>query len=152
MDLPHRFVYSTSFSHWLPLVPSLRNLIAVVFALTVWLGAAQHCNLEAAGVFDHQTETGRACCPGSEHGCNFDGCDVVESGAYRLSDSTALVALPASLECCCYLCHVLVAPPSEAALAAKVRVVVERIKPWVPAWHFERRTVAAPGAPAVILA
>ncbi len=151
-SFPHRFVDSTSFSHWLPLVPSLRNLIAVVFALTVWLGASQHCNLEAAGVFDHQTATGRACCPGSEYGCNVDGCKAVESGAYRPSASTALVALPAPLECCCYLCNILVTPPTEVTLAVKVRVAVEQIKPWVPAWHFERRAVAVPGAPALILA
>jgi hypothetical protein len=133
-------------------VSRFRQVFAAVLALTVWLGATQHCNLEAAGVFDHQTETGRACCPGSEHGCNVDGCKAVESGAYRLSDSTTLVSLPASLECCCYLCHVFIAPPSETALAVKVRVAVEQITPWVPSWHFERRSVAVPGAPALLVA
>lgn len=136
----------------LPYVPRMRQFVAVVFSLTVWLAASQHCNLEETGLLDHQAEAGRACCPGSEHGCNIDGCKVVESSAYRLSESKALVALPALLECCCYLCHVLVAPPTEATLAVKVRIAVEQIKPWVLAWHFERRTVAVPGAPALIFA
>jgi hypothetical protein len=116
------------------------------------LGASQHCNLEAAGVFEQQTETHRACCPDSNHAGNTDDCRVVESGAYRLSESNAVALLPASLVCYCYICHVLVTPPTEATLAVKVRTAVERIKPWVPVWHFERRSVAAPGAPALILA
>jgi hypothetical protein len=152
MTLPNRLLDSALFLHWLPRVPRLRNLIAVVFALTIWLGATQHCNLEAAGIFDHETETGRVCCTGSEHGCRVDGCMEVESGSYRPSASTTLVALPATLGCCCYLCNVLVTPPTEVTLAVKVRVAVGQIKPWVPAWHFERRAVAVPGAPELILA
>ena len=129
-----------------------RQIFAALLVLTVWLGASQHCNLEAAGVFDHKAESDRSCCPSSEHGCNTDGCRVVESGSYRFSESKAVVALPSSLKCCCYLCHVLVASPAEATLAEKVRTAVERINPWVPSWHFERRSVAVPGAPALILA
>jgi hypothetical protein len=135
-----------------PDVPRLLQVIAALLALTVWLGASQHCNLEAAGMFGDQTETDRACCPDSKHGCDTDGCQVVESGAYRLSESNTVVALPASLVCYCYLCHVLVTPPTEAMLAVEVRAVVQLIKPWVPVWHFERRSVAIPGAPALILA
>jgi hypothetical protein len=148
----HRVVDSSVFPHCLTIVSRLRQIFAAVLALTAWLGASQHCNLEAAGVFDLHTETDSACCPGSEHGCNTDGCRVVESGSYRLSESKAVVALPSLLECYCYLCHVLVTPPTEATLAEKVRTAVERINPWVPSWHFERRSVAVPGAPALILA
>jgi hypothetical protein len=136
----------------LALVSRLLQVTTAVLALTVWLGASQHCNLAAVGLFDHQSETDRTCCPGSEHGCETDGCKAVESGAYRLSASTILAALPPSLECGCYLCHVLIYLPTETTLAAKVRVAVERIEPWVPAWHFERRAVAVPGAPTGILA
>ena len=148
----HPLVDSAGFAHCLAVVPRLLQVVAAVLALTVWLGASQHCNLKAVGLFDHQTETDGACCPGSEHGCTTDGCKVVESGAYRVSASTTLAALPPSLECGCYLCHALFFPPTETALAAKVRVAVERIEPWVPAWHFERRAVAVPGAPTGILA
>lgn len=148
----HRLVDSLASADCLSEVSRLHTVFAAFLALTVWLGASQHCNLEALGVFDHQAEAGGACCPGSEHGCSADGCKVVESGNYRLSEAKALVALPALLECCCYLCHVLVALPAGAALAVKVRVAVGQMKPWVPAWHFERRAVAVPGAPALILA
>jgi len=130
----------------------LRQIIAVVFTLTVWFGASQHCNLEAAGILPHQEESSSGCCPNSTQGCHVDGCMVVESNVYRHTDVDSSVAVPGPLECECLLLVALIAPHADERLAAHVRTAIDRIQPWVHDWHFERRTVAAPGAPASILA
>ncbi len=130
----------------------MRNLIAVVITLTVWLGASQHCNLEAAGILTHHEESCASHCPDSLDGCHTDGCHVVESSAYRVSASSSLVAVPSLMACDCLICLSLVAPPFDDALSVWVLTSIDRVQHWVPAWHFERRTVAAPGAPSSLIA
>jgi len=133
-------------------VPRLRQLIAVVFTLTVWFGASQHCNLEAAGILTHEDESSHRCCSNTTPGCHVDGCKVVESNGYRHTDVDSSVSVPAPLEYECMLLLASLAPDVDECLSAHVRIAIDRIQPWVHEWHFERRTVAAPGAPARILA
>jgi hypothetical protein len=148
----HRLVDSSVLAHCLAIVLRLRHIFAAVFALTVWLGASQHCNLEAVGILSHQEEGGTTCCPSSTDGCHTDGCKVVESAAYRVATNSTSLLVPDFAICGCLFCLSLVVPPSDDALCASVRTSIDRMLPWVPTWHFDRRTVAAPGAPSFLAA
>ena len=141
-------VDSAWFSHCLPLVRRLLGIIAAVLTLTGWLGASQHCNLEAAGIFGHEDGTGKACCPNSLEGCT-DGCPVVETATYRVAEKSASFVVPQFAVCKCLHCAALIPPFSAEALNETVRHTLGEIRPWVPAWHFDRRTAAVPGAPAL---
>lgn len=131
-------------------MPRLRNFIAVVFALTLWFGATQHCNLEAAGILAPHEESTNGGCPISADVCHGDGCGLVESGAYRASDSDASIQAPVLAVCGCLLCVSLVCAPSGDVLTDSVSAPIDRVQPWVSNWHFDRRTVAAPGAPSFV--
>ncbi len=128
-------------------MPKLRNLIAAVFVLTLWLGATQHCNLEAAGILGAHDVHDTACCPGSTEGCHSDGCKIVESAAYRGADANNLSVAAAVTAFGWEPCPALSIPSTDDALAVAAKVSIERLHPRVPSWHFDRRTVANPGAP-----
>jgi hypothetical protein len=128
-------------------VPKLRNLFAAVIVLTLWLGATQHCNLEAAEIFGAHDAHDTACCPNSTGGCHADGCKVVESAAYRGAEASDLSVAADVTAFCWVLRPAPSIPPTGDALALAAKTSIERLHPWVPIWHFDRRTVANPGAP-----
>ena len=129
-------------------MPKLRNLFAALLVLTLWLGSTQHCNLEAAGILSARGEHDSTCCPNTSEGCRSDGCTVVESAAYRSADAGDALVVPDTalsywVDC---FAPAITMPADNIAVAPKA--LTARLRPWVPAWHFDRRTVALPGAPA----
>ncbi|MDI1250029.1 MAG: hypothetical protein PSV13_14295 [Lacunisphaera sp.] len=119
----------------------------MAITLTLWFGASMHCNLEAAGFLAEHEPARTGCCPAATDDCHMDGCKVVESAAYRSTNLGDLVVAPDLLACLCQLGVYRLFPPSSELIDATAKVATQEIRPWVPVWHFERRTVAAPGAP-----
>jgi hypothetical protein len=69
---------------------SLYKLTALVF-LVLWVPITAHCNLEKISGLEFLH------CPGEtpeSSNCEADGCQTVESGAYRIPDNSETVALP----------------------------------------------------------
>lgn len=138
-----------------PQVRSCRKFLTALFALALWLGASQHCSLEAAGVLASHSDAAptSGCCSGSEGGCASDGCDTVENGAFRNSYESVTLQLPTFSCCDCLICsspvvpRVVTDPPMTCWHTA-----FERPLDWVPTWHFERRAALSPRAPSVVVA
>jgi len=121
-----------------------------VFLLALWLPATLHCDLEAAALWlDHGEHAGEACCVPSM-GCTHDGCDTLEGGALKLTDSPARVPLPALHACICLICAT---PPPADNLAAtgSARAADSLATAWVPRWHFVRRAAPLSRAPALLV-
>ncbi len=132
---------------WVQRVPKLRQFLVVVFALTIWFGASQHCHLEAAGLLTHGEHDGGGCCARTAPDCHADNCDLVEDATYRAAESAPVVLAPAIVECDWLTASAWLASPPRDALPVSDHVVFRTIPPWVPSWHQSRRTVALPGAP-----
>ena len=120
--------------------------MVAVFALTVWFGSSQHCNLEASGIFADHEDQDVGCCPTSNGDCDSDGCNVVEAAAYRSAEASHALVAPDLV----VLALTVLVDPAHDPLLLAVRATGERVEPWVPMWHFDRRTVAVPGAPDVL--
>jgi hypothetical protein len=111
--------------------------------LAAWLPAAEHCALEAMGVFGKTCSDN--CVPGQP--CSKDGCGTVETGAYKASVDTLKAPLPDLLACVCYLCSHLVLSD-----AARVSVILpgesfDRPRDWASTWQFVRRAAPLSRAP-----
>ncbi len=129
-----------------------RQLPLACLALALWLWGTQHCTLEAAGVLHHASETTSACNTDGGGHCVADGCDTVENGAYRVSDSAVNVPAPEATCPDCCLCLALLAPLAEEPVCFATITPVARDLNWVPAWHFARRTAPPSRAPSASLA
>ncbi|MBI2511672.1 MAG: hypothetical protein HYV96_06830 [Opitutae bacterium] len=132
-------------------MPRLRQLSLACLALVLWLWGTQHCTLEAAGVLDG---FGLAtACDSDESGhCTTDDCDTLESGAYRIADSSIHVPAPEACGPECWLCVALLAPRAEAPACFATTAPVALDVSWVPARHFERRAAPPSRAPSALLA
>lgn len=128
-----------------------RNLLTVLFSLTLWLGATQHCNLEAAGILTPHAESGpeNGCCAGTDDGCAADGCESVENGAFRNGSDGATLDVPV-FSCCDFLvCLNLDPRPAEVAASSAWLTDFERPLDWVPTWQFVQRAALSPRAPSL---
>lgn len=133
-------------------VGAARKLMSAVMALAFWLAAAQHCNLEAAGIFtSHASESSdTGCCASSGGGCASDGCELVENGAFRNTQDDVIVLIPC-LSCCeCLICLSLVVPPPATLELMASPDCLERPLDWVPTWQFVQRAALSPRAPSSI--
>lgn len=124
----------------------LCQLPLACLALALWLWGTQHCTLEAAGVLDEFGLT--TACDSDESGrCTTDDCDTLESGAYRVADTSIHVPAPEALGLDCSLCLALLAPPAEEPACFATTLPVPLDLSWVPAWHFARRAAPPARAP-----
>jgi len=125
----------------------LARRIATLLLLALWLPAALHCRLEAAGLMPDAN-----CCTESPHEvpadkCADDACDVAE-GEFTKPSSSSLFA-PAPALRACLLCFTLVSPPLE--LTRPPRAVSDLAAAPLEiacTWHFVERAAPAPRAPA----
>lgn len=128
-----------------------QRFLTVLFSLALWLGALQHCNLEAAGILTSGAEAGSdaGCCSGSEAGCETDHCNVVESGACLNVDGGVTLHVPEFSCCECLICLNV----AFASVADRERVPVDTSFDlplnWVPTWQFVQRAALLPGAPSL---
>jgi len=128
----------------------LARRIAPLLLLALWLPAALHCRLEAAGLMPDAN-----CCTETHHEvpadkCADDACDVAEGEFTKPSSST--LAAPAPALGACLLCFTLVSPPLE--LTPPPRAVSDSVAapPEIACtWLFVERAAPAPRAPAVSL-
>ncbi len=133
-------------------VAAARKFMSVVMALAFWLAATQHCNLEAAGVLaSHASESSdTGCCASLGGGCDSDGCELVENGAFRNTQDDVVVLIPCLS---CYerlICLSLAVPtPGTVELMASPDCL-ERPLNWVPTWQFVQRAALSPRAPSSI--
>lgn len=136
-----------------PVLPA-RKFLTVLFALALWLGATQHCNLEAAGILASNTDaaSGNGCCAGSDVGCATDGCESVENTAYRTASDSIAVDAPAFVCCQCLVCFSLDFSPTEVVTISASCTDLERPLDWVPTWQFVQRAALSPRAPSLIVA
>ncbi|MDB6059511.1 MAG: hypothetical protein JWO95_3355 [Verrucomicrobiales bacterium] len=69
---------------------SLQKCIAVLF-VALWVPLTAHCSLEKLPGFSFLH------CPSDtpDTQCNDDACQTIESGSYRISADSAVIALPA---------------------------------------------------------
>lgn len=121
--------------------------------LALWLTAAQHCGLEAAGLWDsHGAGEAADCCQRTEAepGCVQDNCDLVERGSF-LAGAAVKVPAPQVLEAL-FVFVLIVEPPRLSAAPPAGIAWAERPHAWVPVWHFARRAAPSPRAPASLLA
>jgi len=120
--------------------------IAVFIVLTMWFGAAHHCDAEIA--FDLCDQ---AMCCTSPAGCAQDGCETVESGDYRIAETN--LKTPAPILVWVSLFN---AAAIETAAARPVVLASEKLTEWpldwVPSWHFVRRAAPPSRAPSLVLA
>ena len=119
----------------------------VLFTLTIWFGAARHCTLEAAGVLADSEAGAGVCCPDSIDDCHADGCKLVESVAYRTADAGLPILAPGVVDLSWLFSLAWPVSFRDDAGSASVRASWDLARSWRPAWHFDRRSVAAPGAP-----
>lgn len=125
----------------------LARRIAILLLLALWLPAALHCRLEAAGLMPDAN-----CCTETHHdapadSCADDACEVAEGEFTKPSSST--LAAPAPALCACLLCFTQISPPLE--LTPPVRAVSDlaAAPPEIArTWHFVARAAPAPRAPA----
>ena len=136
-----------------PVLPA-RKFLTALFALALWLGATQHCNLEAAGILASHTDavSEGGCCTGSDVGCASDGCESVENGAYRTASENVAVDAPAFVCCQCLICLSLDFSPVEVVKISGARTDLERPLDWVPTWQFVQRAALSPRAPSLMVA
>lgn len=126
-------------------------LACLALALALWLWGTQHCTLEAAGVLDH-VGIESACDSDENNHCVADGCDEVENGAYRVTDSSIQVPAPEAVCPDCCLCLALLTPQEEQPVCFATAEPVVSDLSWVPVWHFERRMAPPSRAPSLLLA
>lgn len=128
------------------------KFLTAVFALALWLGATQHCNLEAAGLSADHTDgaAGSGCCAGSDYDCAADGCESVENGAYRNASDDVTVKVPAFYCCQCLVGLKLELRPAEIVVNFPRRTILARPLDWVPTWQFVQRAARSPRAPSLI--
>jgi hypothetical protein len=126
----------------------LRQSLALIMAV-FWLFATQHCGLESAGLLGVSCEqtAGMHDCGGADH--STDGCQVVESGTYKLANSLVKVSAPQLTECACLICLQCVAPMLAPAVEVAAEDYAERPQDWIPVWSFEQRTALSPRAPSL---
>jgi hypothetical protein len=131
-----------------------RKFLTVLFGLALWLGATQHCNLEAAGILASHTDapSGSGCCTGSDLGCAADGCESVENGAYRMGSDSVAVDAPAFVCCHCLICFSPDFSPPEIVNISGAGTDLERPLDWVPTWQFVQRAALSPRAPSLMVA
>ena len=129
----------------------MRRFLPYISALllALWLPVTQHCALEAAGWL---ALTCPDTCEKADAATTGDGCELVESGAYKATPDTLKVSAPALFVA---FTEMFVEPVSGDPVGAPALLpdeAIERPREWVPTWHFVRRAAPAPRAPAVILA
>lgn len=131
----------------------VRRKFFAAFLLAIWLVATQHCGLEAAGVFDsHCDPAAPACVSGPTEHCVGDGCEVVESGSYRIDAADVQVAAPEFTTFLGLLCLNIAAPDPAVSAGSPTADAFERPLGWMPTRHFARRAASLPGAPAPVFA
>ncbi len=129
---------------------SFRHIIAIAL-LAVWLTATQHCGLEAAGLIAAEVPHGEAakCCETTGDPCTHDGCDVVEAGLAKSSNTTVTVPTPSFAVCTCFLCLQLL-PPVLAVEPSLSISESESPEHWIPVWQFVRRAAPLSRAPSLV--
>lgn len=111
--------------------------------------AAQHCELEAAGVFGGIEDCeSTACCTGTTHN-NFERCNLAETSSLTASGVSVKAPAFSGTDIFFDLCLFEFQPVhSEEPLWAFLRTEEQRLD-WVPSWNFTRRTAPSPRAPSV---
>lgn len=135
--------------------PSVSNFQRIFgfLVLAIWLAAAHHCDLEAAGLLDtHPGEGTAPLCCSSNGPCTQDGCVLVERGSFTSSNATVKVPMPLLNECVCLLCAHLVVSVAASEPSLEFARGIDEPLGWVPTWHFERRAAQPPRAPSLIQA
>jgi hypothetical protein len=127
----------------------MRRLLPLLslLLLAIWLPATEHCALEAAGILTETCPDGCSNTPGEK-----DGCDTVETGAYKLSGDTLKVPAPDLFVCLCHICSHIVQFELTRDLLPSAGVAFERPQDWVSSWNFVRRAAPPSRAPSLLCA
>ncbi len=129
-----------------------RTFVAL-FLAALWLPATQHCDLEAAGMLSVHCDqpAGMQGTCADDH-CAGDGCDVVESGGYKVSSKTTKVSPPTLAVFACLFSLTPLSRPTESSTGLSAGADPGRPLEWVPTWQFVQRAALSPRAPSSILA
>jgi hypothetical protein len=119
-------------------------MIAFCMAL-LWMPLTAHCALEASGIFDQKTDS---CCD-HENDCSESPCSMVAEGKYSPATNSVTVPVPEfnAWDSAALVRIAIVVAPTEAVA---LRDSLERPPDWVVNWHFVRRAVGSPRAPAIV--
>jgi hypothetical protein len=111
----------------------------------LWMPLTAHCGLEAAGVFEQEADS---CCD-HENDCAESPCSMVAEGNYSPATNSVTVPVPefnAWDSVALVRIAIVVAPTKAVAWPDSL----ERPPDWVVNWHFVRRAVGSPRAPAIV--
>lgn len=123
-----------------------------LFLAALWLPATQHCDLEAAGMLSaHCDQPAGMQGTGADDHCAGDGCDVVESGGYKVSSNTAKVSAPTLAVLACLFTGDSLSHPAETSAGTLLGSDHGHPVEWVPTWQFVQRAALSPRAPSGIL-
>lgn len=127
-----------------------RTFVAL-FLAALWLPATQHCDLEAAGMLSaHCDEPTGMEGSGSDCNCVSDGCDMVESGDYKVSPQTAKVSAPILSVLACLFSVASLSHSEEPFAGTMLGSDHGHPVEWVPTWQFVQRAALSPRAPSLI--
>ena len=135
-------------------MPRIPSFLLVMFALTLWLGAAQHCNLKAAGFWPKSTvdETKKVDDSGTGEDDATDPCESIENGAFLDVMSDTDLVMPADLICeTLSFAELVVTKPADEFAAVYLSLACRECE-WLPDWHFQRRAAPPSRAPAWLAA
>ena len=119
----------------------LHKVTALVF-LVLWVPISAHCYLEEVpGLEFLKCASDTA----ERSNCDGDGCCLVESGFYKISDASGCVAVAPVLAV-----NVLVPRVDEAPVAGRGSAVFESVSPeLLQSWQFNLRTALPARAPSL---